>query len=124
MVQAAPGLELDVERGPDWLFVRPHGLPQDDDGPPLGEMVWGLLEQNFVHRLVLELDALKKLDDGLIHELLWLEKRIYAVGGMMRICGLKPVCVKALCKLRLDRRFHPHTSREDAVMSRHAIAAK
>ena len=121
MVQTAHGWELEIERGPNWLFVRPHDAESNaaadpDDIQPLGEVVWALLEQNFAHRLVLELDLIKRLDERLIHELIWLEKRIHADGGLMRICGLKPGCQKALAKRRLDGHFPAHANRTEAVM--------
>ena len=58
MVQIAHGWELDVERGPDWLFVRPHGLSHDPlefveaDSPDLADEVWSLVEKYFTRRLV------------------------------------------------------------------------
>jgi len=60
MVQIAEGWELDVDRGPDWLFVRPRNVgPQATDTPPLAEQIWSLLQQHFTDRLVLELDQVQ-----------------------------------------------------------------
>ena len=76
MVQAAAGWELDVERGPDWLFVRPRlANAQASDTPQLAEEIWALLEQNFSRRLVLEMDQVPLLYSHLIGQLVWLYKR-------------------------------------------------
>ncbi|HZZ74172.1 MAG TPA: hypothetical protein VFE24_18195 [Pirellulales bacterium] len=48
MLTIAPGWTLDVERGPDWLFVKVHPPAGDPfDMPPLAESVWSILEQKY-----------------------------------------------------------------------------
>jgi anti-anti-sigma factor len=117
MVQIAEGWELDVERGPDWLFVRPHYVsPQATDTPPLAEQIWSILEQNFTNRLVLELDQLPFLHSYLIGQLVWLHKRIHTQGGIMRISGLSTPNQEVLRICQLDGRFPQYPNREDAVM--------
>lgn len=117
MVQIAEGWELDVERGPDWLFVRPHFLRSHAaDSPPLAEMIWSLLEQNFTTRLVLEMDQVPFLHSYLIGQLVWLHKRIVSHGGLMRISGLSAPNQDVLRICQLDSRFPQYSSREDAVM--------
>lgn len=117
MVQIAEGWELDVDRGPDWLFVRPRYLPNHaSDTPPLAEMVWALLEQNFTTRLVLEMDQVTFLHSYLIGQLVRLHKRIISHGGVMRISGLSPMNQDVLRICQLDGRFPQYINREDAVM--------
>ncbi len=115
MVQIAEGWELDVERGPDWLFVRPHFMTRATDTPPLAEQVWALLEQNFTSRLVLELDQIPLLHSYLIGQLVWLHKRIHVTGGVLRICGLSSANQSVLRMCQLEARFPLYTNREDAV---------
>jgi anti-anti-sigma factor len=112
----AHGWELDVERGPDWLFVRPQGLPEDGDQTVLAEQIWSLLERNFSRRLVLELDRVDAIRSALIGQLVWLHKRIHAGGGMMRLTGLSQTGYDALRICRLDDRFPKFSSREEAVL--------
>src|SRR5687767_15851729 len=82
MVQVCTGWKLDVERGPDWLFVRLHGSPDADlEGEPLAEQLWSLLEQHFIHRLVVEMDDVPALRSSLIGQLVLLYKRIHLKGG-------------------------------------------
>ncbi len=91
MVEIAPGWESDVDRGPDWLFVKlkPQGFGAVDT-PELAEPLWKLLEQHSLHRLVLELDNIEVLFSHLIGQLVLLHKRIAIQGGTMRLCGLSP----------------------------------
>jgi anti-anti-sigma factor len=112
----AHGWELDVERGPDWLFVRPQGLPADGDQTALAEQVWSLLERNFSRRLVLELDRVDAIRSALIGQLVWLHKRIHAGGGTMRLTGLTASGYDTLRICRLDDRFPNYSNRAEAVL--------
>ena len=117
MVQAISGWKLEVERGPDWLFVRLQGPPSGDtEGEQLAEQLWSLLEQHFIHRLVVELDDVPALRSCLIGQLVLLYKRIHQKGGMLRICGLTEQQRQALRSTRLDDRFPCYGTRAEAVM--------
>ena len=117
MLAVASGCELDVERGPDWLFVRAHNLDlAESDAPPLAERVWCLLEQHFTHRLVLELDDAGALSSSLIGQLIQLYRRIEEHDGVMRLCGLSPNNRQVLRACRLDERLPPYSERREAVM--------
>src|ERR1700753_1004839 len=106
MVSICPGWELDVERGPDWLFVKVHCAPENVwDSPPLAGTIWKLLEQHFTRRLVLECDELAVLHSTIIAELIALEKRIAGQGGVMRLCGLSDDNREVLARCRLTTRF-------------------
>jgi len=117
MVQVSSGWKLDVERGPDWLFVRLHASPGVDlESEPLAEQLWSLLEQHFIHRLVVELDDVPALRSSLIGQLVLLYKRIHLKGGMLRICGLTEQQRQVLRTTRLDDRFPCYNTREEALM--------
>lgn len=122
-VSRARGWDLEVERGPDWLFVRPH---QPGDAPAesgsLAEQVWSMLEQSMTHRLVLELGEID-LDSRLIEQLDWLHKRIQSHDGLMRICGLSLENAALLDDYGLAVHFPHYRDREDAVMG-HALPIK
>jgi anti-anti-sigma regulatory factor len=107
---------FDVERGPDWLFVRPrrHGLAADAAG--FAEQVWALLEQHLTHRLVLELGEVGQLDSRLVGQLSWLYKRIHAHEGIMRVCELSASNEEVLRASRLEGHFPRYRNREDAVL--------
>lgn len=107
---------MDVERGPDWLFVRPHAADDVEDVSTLAEQVWGLLEQNFTNRLVLELNDIRHLSSSLIGQLILLYKRIHMHDGMMRICGLSPRNEAVLALCRLGPMMPNYADRNEAVM--------
>jgi anti-sigma B factor antagonist len=109
--------DFEVERGPDWLFVRPHRLSTSDAGSlRLTDEVWHLLEQHLMHRLVLEMDDIGHLDSNLVGQLLSLFKRIHARDGMMRVCGLSSANADVLHACRLDSHFPCYADRGEAVM--------
>ncbi len=119
MPAIAPGWELEVERGPDWLLVR---VKQSDEEraetPPLEGVLWDLLQQHFTYRLVLELDQVDLLNSYLIGQLVALYKRIREHDGVMRLCGLSPYNRRVLHTCRLDERFLPYQDRREAVLGR------
>jgi anti-anti-sigma regulatory factor len=118
MVQIAPGWSVDLDRGPDWLFVRVHP-PVDDltpDTPPLADAVWSLLEQHCLHRVVLEMDEMSRLYSPLIGQLMLLHKRIYNDGGLLRLCGLSSENQEVLHTTRLDGQLPNYADRGEAVM--------
>lgn len=119
MTLLAPGWELDVERGPDWVFVRLRGadLP-DADASHLAETVWQLMNQHFCHRVVLEMHEVRLLHSRLVGQLVLLHKRLSNTdGGVIRVCGLSPQNRSVLEMSRLDKRFPHYENREQAVMS-------
>jgi hypothetical protein len=116
-VTVAQGWDLEVERGPDWLFVCPRSTGNPgDDAPPLGEQVWGLLERTLMHRLVLELGEIKHLDQELIAQIVWLQKRVHAHDGILRVCGLSAENEKRLCAAVSGGQIPLYCDREAAVM--------
>jgi len=116
MLNTCSGWELETERGPDWLIVKVNRLPKDAIASyPLADALWSLLEQHFTHRLVLELDQIKHLDDAIIEQLLQLHDRISEHGGVMRVCGLSADNRRVLLARQHDGCFVPYANREDAV---------
>lgn len=111
------GWDFEVERGPDWLFVRPRRVDAaGGENIPFAEQVWSLLEQQFTHRLVLEMGDVAFLDSELIGQLVWLYKRIHTHDGLMRVCELSDHNEETLSSCRLDGRLPSYPTREDAVM--------
>ena len=116
-LQLAPGWHMDLEHGPEWLFVR-LAPPEDlfADSVDLAGALWNFLEQEFTFRLVLELDQLPLLTSHLVGQLLRLSKRIYSHGGMLRICGLSDSNQQVLRISQLAGKFSQYRDRHDAVM--------
>ena len=114
--------QLEVERGPNWLFIRV--IPPDDTfsshgdspEPELLGPTWTLLEQHFTYRVVLELDDVLLLSSQQIGELIVLEKRIRERGGLLKLCGLSAAAQQSLRLCRLGSQFHNHCDREEAVL--------
>lgn len=90
---------MQIERGPDWLFVR---LESDarraamSPEPALADGIWEALQENHAHRVLLELDQVAAIDDELIATITSLASRIRSAGGLMRLCGLSEVDLRTL----------------------------
>src|SRR5262245_21128467 len=89
LLELAPEWTMDIDRGPDWLFIRLSPPRHGDTGEiRLAEMIWQKLEQCFCYRMVLELDDVGMLRSWMVGELVRLHKRVTTHGGMLRLCGL------------------------------------
>ena len=116
MVELAPGWHSDVDRGPDWLFIRlRHVDAHGDQEPPLAEGLWATIAQHFTYRVVLELDDVGVLYSQLVGQLAALHKRVHTHGGILRICGLSDENQNVLRACRLEGRFPQYRNREEAV---------
>ena len=117
MLAIAPGWELDVERGPDWLLVKLKSPDRDaSDTPPLAETLWSLLERHFVYRQVLDQDQVELLHSYQRGQLVLLDRRIHDQDGLMRLCGLSRHNREVLHLHRLDTRFPAYGDCQEAVM--------
>ena len=120
MLATAPGCELDVERGPDWLLIKVKRLDWDPVAPPpLADDIWSVLQRHFTYRMVLELDEIDVLNSYLIGQLVQLYKRVVDHEGVMRLCGLAPYNRRVLHTCRLDDLLSCYPSREEAVLGCH-----
>ena len=117
VLDVVPGWTMDLDRGPDWMFVRlrppRHGDTHEVD---LAETIWEMMDQSFTHRLVLEMEEIWLLRSWMIGELVKLHKRVAANGGLLRLCGLSDDNHEVLQMCRLDARFPQYRTRSDAVM--------
>ncbi len=112
------GLRLDVERGPDWLFVRV--TPPDVDwstAPSLADAVWAVLEQSFTYRVVLDLEPVSLVRSALLGQLVLLAKRVRTHDGLMRLCGVSADNRDVLVASRLDALLPSYPDRGAAVMA-------
>ncbi len=117
MLAIAPGWELDVDRGPDWLIVRIEKMGRDSSElPPLADHLWSILDQHFTYRLVLEMDRVSLLDSTLIGQLIELYRRIRQRNGTLRLCGLSAYNRRILYTCRLSERLQAFRDRHEAVM--------
>jgi hypothetical protein len=117
-VHVVDGLEMDVDRGPNWLFVKLRAKEKDplDEVPQIAEKLWSISTRHFIYRLVLELEELEELPSGMMTQFVELQKRLAQCGGALRICGLSPECEESLHSFQLDSALPNHPSREKAVM--------
>ncbi|HYO23983.1 MAG TPA: STAS domain-containing protein [Lacipirellulaceae bacterium] len=105
---------VEVERGPDWVFVRLR--PGTQEPVDVADRVWKLADRHFVYRLVLEMDQLDAIPSRLLGQLVTLQKRVLQRRGALRLCGLSEQCAEAIHFCRLDQALPNYSSREDAVL--------
>jgi anti-anti-sigma factor len=117
LLQVAPEWTVELDRGPDWLFVRLRPPQGGDTGEILlAEMIWKHMEQAFCYRVVVELDDVRFLRSWMVGELVRLHKRVTSQGGMMRLSGLNATGEEVLRISRLSDRLPNYRNRTDAVM--------
>jgi anti-anti-sigma factor len=105
---------VDVDRGPDWLFVKLN--PGKQEPGDMAERLWSLANRHFIYRLVLEMDKVDQIPSRLMGQLITLQKRVLQRDGALRLCGLTPECAQALHFCRLDKALPNYECREDAVL--------
>ena len=117
LLELTPEWTTEIDRGPDWVFLRLRPPAHGDTGEiALAEMIWKKLEQSFCYRVVIELDEVTYLRSWMVGELVRLHKRVTTHGGMLRLCGLSPANQAVLHISRLGDRFPTYQNRTDAVM--------
>jgi hypothetical protein len=110
-------LPLEVERGPDWLFVRVAGQaagPADD----LTTSVWETIREHGASRVILELDRVETVDEALGGVIGELGTRVRDAGGLIRICGLSEPGLSRLRRVAAAASVPHFGSRSDAVGGR------
>jgi anti-anti-sigma regulatory factor len=111
------GLELNVDRGPNWLFVKLRSKDKaTTEVPQIADKLWSISSRHFIYRLVLELEDLEQLPSGMMGQLVQLQSRLAQCGGALRICGLSPECEESLHNCQLNSALPNHASRAAAVM--------
>ena len=90
MNQQIDRYDVCLERGPDWLFVKltPPESETPRRGGDLGHALWNLAREHGTNRLVIELDGVGRIDDGLLEGLGMLLRLVARDGGLLRVCGL------------------------------------
>jgi len=113
----AQGWSVNVDRGPDWLFVN---LQCSDDAArepvDLAENLWHLLQCHFGQRMVIEMDDVPRINSALLAELALLGRRISGKGGMLRLSGVSDAGQRSIRAAQLDRLFPCYPDRTAAVM--------
>lgn len=122
MLGVSSGWLIDVERGPDWLFVR-FGAPADADCDvsSLADSIWSVVQQHFVYRVVLECDQLDLVDSAMIAQLIGLHRRLQKQGGVLRLSGLSDRNQEMLRACRLDGLFPQFRDRSQAVLAHRLV---
>ncbi len=108
--------ELEVTRGPGWLFVSVKPISTHEPFENLADVIWELVQQHLVSRVTVELDHVPLLDSHLLGQLLLLNLRIKKHNGLLRICGLSPFNQRILSLHGLDGHLAAYPTRRDAVM--------
>ncbi len=105
LIALAPGWKTELDRGPEWLFVKLYGPDSDAaDATGLAESLYTLLRQEFKQRLLLELDNIQHMPRDLVIELHLLRDELEREGSLLRVCGL---CAEHEVSLSRSE-FSPH----------------
>lgn len=105
---------VEVNRGPDWLFLKLRPGTQDPDG--VADKLWSMANRHFVYRLVVEMNDVGMLPSHLMGQLVMLQNRVMQRHGALRLCGLSDQCAQVLHLCRLDQALPNYSNREDAVL--------
>jgi hypothetical protein len=110
---------IEVERGPDWLFVRVAGGAVAGQGE-ITSSVWETIREHGASRVVLELDRVDAVDEALGGAIGELGTRVRDAGGLIRICGLSEPKLSQLRRSAAAASVPHFDTRADAVGGRGA----
>jgi len=128
MLATVAGYEFDVDRGPDWLWIRIRSVRVSSTlgggfSPvaslavaSLVEQLTELVEKHFIYRVVLELHRVPELSSQLIGELVQLDRHIQKHDGVLRVCGLSPEGRAMFEMCGLDDLCLAYETREEAIV--------
>jgi len=124
-VHVVDGLQMRVDRGPNWLFVklRPEDALDQPVPPKMADELWSISSRHFIYRLVLEMDEFDSLPPGMMGQLVLLQERLAQCGGALRICGLTPECEEVLQECHLEAALPNHATRVAAVKGCETVVA-
>lgn len=117
IVDVAPGWKTELNRGPNWLFIKLFGPDGDRaDATGMAETLAMLMRQEAVHRVVLELEDLVTMPAEFIGELVELYRTLGPQGGVLRLAGVSNQHQDLLRSGHVDHLFPQYRNREHAVM--------
>jgi hypothetical protein len=116
VTHALEGFKLNVDRGPNWLFIKLRPMRHfAEDISQIADELWSIASRHFIYRLVLELEEVREMPADMIEQLVILQERLAHCDGSLRICGLTPLCAQALCDSQFDAVLPTYTTRQEAV---------
>lgn len=118
MIATVCDWDFEIERGPNWLFIRVEAPAAPAcEMPSLADAIRAILAQHCTSRVVLELEQLGELGRELVEQLLALEQWIRAEGGLLRLCGLPPQNAMTFQCLGLHGLLPMYANRREAVFA-------
>ncbi len=132
---------VEVERGPNWVFVKlrfannqdqrsetasekPENVAPDrslreeefsEGQPQIADQLWNILVRHFTYRMVVELDTFEELPAGMMGQLILLRERILKRGGMLRVCGMSETLAAMFANVHTKGQIPNFLTRVDAV---------
>jgi len=117
LVDLAPGWKTELDRGPDWLFVKLYGPDGDEaDATGLAESLRLMMSQELKGRLLLELEHVVDMPQDLVEELKMLRDELERDGGVLRLCGMGRDLESVLQANHFSHRFLHYRDRQEAVL--------
>ena len=116
-VDLAPGWKTELDRGPDWLFVRLYGPNGEEaDATGMAESLCMMMQQELKGRLLLELEHLYDMPQDFVDELVLLRAELERQGGVLRLCGMA-IEHEAVLQQNDPTLHHTHyRDREEAIL--------
>lgn len=122
MIGTESGFQIDVSRGPNWVFLRlsPGESDKGANEQQLADDLWNAVSRHLVYRVVLEFGPdFKSLTPMMIAQLDAFRMRLEAHDGALRVCGLNKKSADTLASYcaesKLRSRLTSHSSVASAV---------
>jgi anti-sigma B factor antagonist len=82
-----------------------------------GSELFHMVEEQGCRQMVLSWAKVKRAGSAMLGKVIWLHKRIQAVGGRLVLCDVDPILHEAFASLQLTRLFKIFPTEQEAVQS-------
>ena len=110
---------LEISEGGDATVVRfrDRRIVNFFEIEQVGLELYRLVEERKDKRLVLDFSAVDYLSSGLIGKLIFLNAKVHAHGGKVKLCSIASEILEVFQTCKLDRIFSIHNDAADALPS-------
>lgn len=114
------GFQIEVGRGPNWLFLTLTPDGTSVKATHLADELWSIVARHFVYRVVLEFVDTDSLSDTAVAQIDQFRRWLDDHGGAVRVCGLDERCSQRLesqcAESRTRSRLRSHSTLAAAVL--------
>ena len=81
----------------------------------MGTEMFSIVEKDHMKHVLLNFDGVEFMSSAALNKLILMDKKVKSVGGVLRLCNLKPEIMEVFTITRLNRVFDIRKTEDDAL---------